>query len=423
MKRISIFAAKAASVAALTVGLASIGGAGHAQEVSPTDNIPVQTVEESIAVDAEWYMRSQGVAKEEAMRRLRIQREMGDVIDRMRRQYQGRLAGIVIDHKPDYRLRVRLTGSEAVAAQSVSLGGSTLPIAFETGAPATVDALVASIQSNLTALQTLFPTLDGIGTDESTSQIVLTVYAPDAVTATAAKAKESQVAALLKQPFRIETTNVMETLMDVRGGARFTSSGGALCTTGFVVKNTAGTTGVATAAHCEGMNTYYNPNGTTIPTTIVASSETLDADQDVEVHTSGYVERPQFYADTTASARTLTGRRYKSSTGYDDNVCHRGEVTKYSCGYVKQTNYTPVDRYGTPLRCGAVACGPYYVRVEGPELACYNGDSGGPVFASTVAFGLLKTGAASGTAKGQCARMSYMSTDSLPTGWSLLYGP
>ena len=423
MKRINALAARAASIAALTIGLASMAEPSQAQEPAQADNIPAQSAEESIAADAEWYMRSQGVTKEEAIRRLRIQREMGDVIDRMRRQYQGRLAGIVIEHKPDYRLRVRLTGAEAVAAQSVSLGGSTLPIVFETGAPATVDALVASIEGNLAALKTLLPTLDGIGTDERTSQIVLTVYAADAVTAAAAKAKEAEVAALLKQPIRIETTNVRETLMDVRGGAKFTSSGGALCTTGFVVKNTSGTTGVATAAHCEGMNTYHNPNGTTIPTTIVASSETIDADQDVEVHTSAYIEQPEFYADTTASARVLTGRRYRSSTGIDDNVCHRGEVTKYSCGYVKQTNYTPVDQYGTPLRCGAVACGPYYVRVEGPELACYNGDSGGPVFASTVAFGLLKTGAASGTAKGQCARMSYMSTDGLPTGWSLLYGP
>lgn len=423
MKRINVCAAKAASLVALTVGLMSLGGAGNAQEPSQPDNTPVQTVEESIAVDAGWYMRSQGVTEDEAVRRLRIQREMGDLIDQMRRQYQGRLAGVVIDHKPQYRLRIRLTGSEAVAAQSVSLGGSNLPVAFETGAPATIDALVASIQSNLPALKTLFPTLDGIGTDESISQIVLTVYAPDAATAAAAKAKESQAAALLKQPLRIETTNVMEVLADVRGGAKIAASGGGYCTTGFVVKNTSGTTGVATAAHCEGMNTYYNPNGTTIATTIVASSETLDADQDVEVHTSGYVERPEFYADTTASARVLTGRRYKSSTGFDDNVCHRGVRTLYSCGYVKQTNYTPVDQYGTPQRCGAVACGAYYVRVEGPDLACYQGDSGGPVFASTVAFGLLKTAAASGTLPGQCTRMTYMSTDSLPTGWSLLYGP
>ncbi|HYW17240.1 MAG TPA: hypothetical protein VE891_13945 [Allosphingosinicella sp.] len=383
----------------------------------------MQTVEQSIAIDAEWYARSQGVTKEEAIRRLRIQREMGDVIDRMRSQYQGRLAGIVIEHKPAYRLKLRLTGSEAVAAQSVSLGGSTLPIAFEIGAPATVDALVASIQSNLPALKTLFPTLDGIGTDESTSQIVLTVYAPDAVTATAAKAKEAQVAELLKLPFRIETTTVREVLADVRGGARIAASGGGYCTTGFVVKNTSGTTGVATAGHCEGMDTYYNPSGTTIPTTIVASSEIVDADQDVEVHTSGYVERPEFYADTTDSARVLTGRRYKTSTGFGDNVCHRGVRTLYSCGLVKQTNYTPLDSAGNPARCGAVACGPYYVRVEGPELACYQGDSGGPVFASTVAFGLLKTAAATGTLPGQCIRMTYMSTDSLPTGWSLLYGP
>ena len=393
-----------------------------AVESTERDDTPLQTADQSIAIDAQWYARDQGVSQEEAVRRLRIQRDMGPLIEQLRSLHQLRLAGVVVDHKPGYRLRIRLTGDLPVPSQTLAVGGSQLPVVFETGAKATHQALISALAANLPALATMFPTLDGVGIDQSTSEIVLTVYAADAAAAAAATGKLSQAQSLLGQPSRIETTDVREQLLDVRGGSRLSQSGGTgNCTSGFVVKNTAGTTGVATAGHCEGITLYYNPNGTTISIPIVASSEVVDADQDVEVHTSSYVERPEFYADTMTTARVLTGRRYRSSTAYNDNVCHRGITTGYSCGYVQQTDYAPNPT--DPTFCGGVACAAVYVRVTGSQLACAGGDSGGSVFASTVAFGLLKTGAYSGTAPGQCTRMTYMSTDTLSSGWSLLYGP
>jgi hypothetical protein len=72
---------------------------------------------------------------------------------------------------------------------------------------------------------------------------------------------------------------------------------------------------------------------------------------------------------------------------------------------------------------GAVSCSPVWVLVDGDATtACAGGDSGGPVFASQTAFGLVKGGNTSGTGPGQCASFIYMSTDYLPTGWTLLYG-
>jgi streptogrisin C len=143
------------------------------------------------------------------------------------------------------------------------------------------------------------------------------------------------------------------------------------------------------------------------------------ADQDVELHTSGYVESAEFYADTTASARILTGKRLQSSTAAGNQVCHRGEATGYSCGLVALTNFKPT--YANA--CGAVTCDSVWVKVNGDaQTACFQGDSGGPVFASQTAFGLLKGTSASGKAKGQCTWFAYMSTDRLPTGWSLVFG-
>jgi hypothetical protein len=56
------------------------------------------------------------------------------------------------------------------------------------------------------------------------------------------------------------------------------------------------------------------------------------------------------------------------------------------------------------------------VTVTGPN--CRNGDSGGPVFSGTIAFGIAKGG--SYGPGGACNFYYYMSTDYLPPGWRLL---
>ncbi len=172
----------------------------------------VQTAGEAIAADARFYARSQGVSQEEAVRRLRIQSEMGGLIGRLRTTYKSRLAGIIVDHQPVYRVRVRLTGTSPVAAQQHKLGGSTLSVVFETGAKATVDALVHAMNANTESLKRLYPTLAGMGADERTSEIVLDVYAPSSEAAAAAHAKLGEAQALLGVPVRIEITNAYPTL-------------------------------------------------------------------------------------------------------------------------------------------------------------------------------------------------------------------
>jgi hypothetical protein len=59
-------------------------------------------------------------------------------------------------------------------------------------------------------------------------------------------------------------------------------------------------------------------------------------------------------------------------------------------------------------------CEPVWVSVAGPH--CKPGDSGGPVFLGTIAFGIAKGGSSSA---GRCHFYYYMSTDFLPDGWSL----
>jgi hypothetical protein len=371
--------------------------------------------EAAIRQDAEALAASRGVSLGQAMKAVRAQDGIGDEIDKIRKEHSGRIAGIYFVYEPEYKMVVRLKGQAPVNRRLLKLADAEVPVEFEIGAGATTDELVDAYQRNLPAIRTLFPTLQGLGTDERTGEITVVVQATGTAAQTV-RGKKDDLLKLLGHPVRIEVVEKGFSDFDVRGGSRITSPT-TYCTSGFTVKNSSGVTAMTTASHCEGMNTYYNPNGTSIGLTFV--TEVRDADQDVEIHTSGYVERPEFYADSATVARVLTGRRYRSSTGAGDHVCHRGANTGYSCGYVQVTNFTP----NWAGACGTVACSPVWVLVDGDaNTACAGGDSGGPVFASQTAFGLLKGGESFGTAKGQCTWFVYMSTDFLPTGWTLLYG-
>lgn len=342
---------------------------------------------------------------------------MGPHIAALRTEFSERAAGLYFEHEPEYKLVVRLVGTAPMPPRKLHIDGVDVPVEFRTGAAARLDDLVHAIGRNLDHLKELLPELQGVGTDEQTGEIVLNILAVGS-NREAVAAERNAISRLVGFPVRIDFQDVAERSADIRGGARITSPS-SYCTSGFVVKNSSGTNAVSTAAHCEGINTYHNPDGTTHPLN-TAISEFLDADQDVEVHTSSATERPEFYADSTATARTLTGRRLRSSTAAGDPVCHRGATTGYSCGTVQQTNYAPTYAGA----CGSVACSAVFVKVAGGATTkCYGGDSGGPVFASQTAFGLLKSAAATGSSAGQCSYFTYMSTDYLPTGWTLLYGP
>src|SRR5438874_12351105 len=76
---------------------------------------PVQTQAEALADDAIQYAAQFGVPPDEALRRLRAQQASVAATDAIRGEFVGRLAGISIEHSPEYRIVVLLAGSEAVA--------------------------------------------------------------------------------------------------------------------------------------------------------------------------------------------------------------------------------------------------------------------------------------------------------------------
>ena len=87
------------------------------------------------------------------------------------------------------------------------------------------------------------------------------------------------------------------------------------------------------------------------------------------------------------------------------------EIAKWlreSCGSVASQWFDPGDKCGPS---GTANCAAEWIKVTGSELACYPGDSGGPLYHNTTAYGTLQAGKYSGSQKGQCQWASFMRMD------------
>ena len=368
----------------------------------------MQTRNEALAEDSVQYAAQFGVSPDEALRRLTAQQDSVAATDAIAREFADRLAGISIEHQPEYRIVVLLTGAEPVADRS----SSGVPIVFRTGATATHAEAIAALKQHLIDLRTDLPGARGAGYDQRTGEVVLLVTPEDAQRfgIEAIRARAEQVSGVA---VRVAINNLDEQNLGVDGGEQVVGASSITgrqqrCTTGFVVTN-GDVNAIITAAHCPDNLTYVDDNGNSTQLPMIGSW--CAGFRDVQINGSPDPLKPLFYANRGAgSLRRLVTWRNVASTRAGDFVCHYGESSGYSCALVQLTDYAPPgDLCGGP-------CSPTWVTVKGPT--CIPGDSGGPVFSGEVAFGIAKgINRASG---GQCLFYYYMSTDYLPAPWRLL---
>lgn len=368
---------------------------------------PVQTQDEALAEDAEQYAAQFAVAPDEALRRLKAQQASVAATDSIAREFAGRLAGIAIENRPDYRIVVLLTGNEPVPERTAA----GVPVLFRTGARATHAQALAALRKHLIDLRSDLPNARGAGYDQRSGEIVLLVTREDAdhFGIDAIQARAERIGGV---PVRVVVNELDESNMSVDGGGRVEGLNVAtkrrnLCTTAFVVTN-GETNAITTAAHCPDELTYVERDGTMVALPMIGSWGA--GYQDVQINGSADSPEPLFYSNRGAGTlRQLVSWRNAASTRAGDFVCHYGESSGYSCATVELTDYAPPgDLCGGP-------CSPTWVTVRGPT--CIAGDSGGPVFSGEIAFGIAK---GINREQGRCLFYYYMSTDYLPAGWHLL---
>lgn len=362
----------------------------------------------ALQADAGEYARLFNVSPDEALRRLKAQQASVGATDAIAREYSDRLAGISVEHAPEYRIVVLLTGDEPVAPRTAA----GVPIVFKTGARATHEQAVAAMQRHLIDIRSDLPGSRGAGYDQRTGQVVLLVTPADATRlgVDAIRARAEQVSGV---PVSVAVNDLDESNMSADGGSRveglnLLTGKRNRCTTAFVVTN-GEVNALTTAAHCPDQLTYLGRDGSKVELPMIGSWGA--GYRDVQINGSPDSPEPLFYSDRGDDAGRLVATwRNVASTRAGDFVCHYGESTGFSCSIVELTDYAPPgDLCGGP-------CSPAWVTVKGPS--CVPGDSGGPVFSGDVAFGIAK--GINRNEGGRCVFYYYMSTDYLPPPWRLL---
>jgi streptogrisin C len=362
----------------------------------------------AIAEDAAQYAAHYGVSADEAKRELQAQQDSVAATDAIAGEFADRLAGISIEHLPQMRIVVLLTGSAPVADR-MSAG---VPIVFRTGAKATHAAAIAALRKHLIDFRAELPGSRGAGYDQRSGEVVLLISNGDAARygLDSIRVQAEQLAGV---PVRVTANALDAENMSVDGGGRvegvnLQTGRRNRCTTGFVVTN-GEQHAITTAAHCPDQLVYDAGDGSIVPLPMIGSWGA--AFRDVQLNGSANSPDPFFYSNRGAGTlRRLVSWRNVASTRAGDFVCHYGESSGYSCAEVDLTDYAPPgDLCGGP-------CSPTWVTVKGP--GCLAGDSGGPVFSGAIAFGIAK--GVNRASSGECLFYYYMSTDYLPPPWRLL---
>jgi hypothetical protein len=413
----------AAIVAAGALAAGAVAQAPAPKVPDKAADVPphIQTQIEALMQDGAEYARLYGVPLAQAMRELQAEQDSVPATEALAAEFRDRLAGISIAHEGGFRIVVLLTGEEAVAPRTIVAGGLAVPVLFQTGAPATRERILAAIVAHQADIRAALHYPPGMGVDPRAGRLVVMVNSRD-VGADGTGGLAARFTQIAGVPVEVVawgdaiSTQTQAGPETVTGGGRVLGfdpqiNHKAVCTSGFVVTD-GSQAALSTAAHCPDQLNYIEPNGAEVPLTMIGAWGAWY--QDVQIHTlsdggTGTLA-PLFYADNAKTAlRPVTSWRNRSATRAGDMVCHRGERTGYSCAEVAYPDYAP------PGDLCAGPCEPTWVAVRGPD--CKGGDSGGPVFAGGVAFGLVKGDSQSKA--GVTALYYYMSIDQLPPGWTV----
>lgn len=273
-------------------------------------------------------------------------------------------------------------------------------------------------------------------------------------TAQVTDAQAREVRQLVKVPVEFEFTPTgLVPVANMRGGSKLyssstaTSASARTCMTSFGVRHGsittstgAAMTGMMTAAHCTAATNVIADDGRNYTLTHGPADDTRGTLNETDlmfVHgaNNNPVGLGTFYYDGTTNLRAVAGTQSRGGTAVGSGtwnqvtgtavgsyICHLGQTSlgsttsMQSCGEVISVNATSSGSQtgGYFVLVRNTQSGKGTVRTSGTgTLRCYQGDSGGPWFAGTIAYGVMSACAWVNniTNSDQAAYSIYTSTD------------
>jgi len=316
--------------------------------------------ENPLVRDAQVYASDQGISLDEAIRRLQLQRPIGELNAQLIANERDTFAGLWIQHDPEYRVIVQFTRDSEATIQPYIDNGPLADIVEVRTARVSLAQLEIAQSLVMKAIHDLGVTVNsGINVFENSVELYVI--------------ERSQLEAALQEaniqfPEYVKIITVKELStpeVDIYAGLALSA-----CTSGFSVKNSNGTKGITTAAHCPNSLSY---NGTNLP----FQGSAYGGSYDVQWHTApGFTMRNLMYDGIYN--RYVYSTKHRNNQALNEFVCKYGKTTGNTCGYIIDKNFDPgADYIATFIR----------VHRDGVNLS-EPGDSGGPWFSGNTAYGI-----------------------------------
>lgn len=320
-----------------------------------------------VSRDAQQYATDRGVTVGEAMRRLQQQRRAAQFEARLTAAERATFGGLYIDQGPKFRVVAKFTRDPAAAVRrnnpEPELAGDLEAVAAERTL-----AELQETQMRVYEAITRLGVRGESGIDIPAGRVKMYVLDQGPI-------QQAVSAGTLQIPDFVDVIKVNQLSrreVNMVAGLTLNGTGGPACTSGFTVRNSAGTRGVLTAGHCPNTLSY---NGTNLP--FQAERFTVGTKYDFQWHTApGFTVVNQMYEGLSTN-RTITSTTPLASQTVGGYVCKYGMTTGYTCGDIADKNYI-LDGSGG------------FVRVHHPSNSdlSQGGDSGGPWFLSNSAYGV-----------------------------------
>lgn len=317
--------------------------------------------------DAASYAADNGVKPEEAVRRLRLQGDIGRLEEMLIAQEPG-FAGMWLEHEPKYRLVVRFQNPSAEARLQERLAGTSLEGMAVEVRPAAI-TLAELEERHAAAVQRIRRLGLAVDSDLNIKENRVEIYSESSQ---AVRAALSSARATLPGGVEIITVPALAKPAVLRGG----DGDPGYCTGGFTVRSTysPGVVGISTAGHCGNVQLFQ---GMALP----FQAEIFYDAADVQWHSAcGYTDVSNEF-NSGLGYRPCTGTRSRIQQTTGTYVCKWGTATGRTCGYIQSKSYNPSYIPGNGEDS--------FIRVDGRGVRMTApGDSGGPWFVDGLAYGI-----------------------------------
>lgn len=312
----------------------------------------------------ESYSNEIGVDHQEAERRLRLVDGISDLDAELAHRDWQTFAGMWIEHSPKPKAVVQFVGRSSHRRSGLErrLG---MPVEIRT-----VKYSLKQLEHRQNDLAQLLQVIGIPGDSEidlKNNRVTLYVENRSALLSALDISKEH----LDKSIHVEEVDSIAEDHAEIYAGLSMSS-----CTAGWSVKDKNGVLGITTSGHCGSSQKY---NGVSLPFKAEAHTGACD----VQWHSdSTYTAVPKFIQTAPQYVKNVTGTRSRSAQVINEYVCKYGKTTGLTCGYIKSKTYKPSTQPNAEAT---------FIRVSNPGLTLsQSGDSGGPWFSATNAYGINK---------------------------------